>query len=415
MIPRSRFILVTIIVMMTCTVALACRYTVRDIGFVRLSEPRVRLYLIDSDHTEAVIDRMRSELPVEIIRIASDHDPGHPAVSMAREEDVGAILIDDTDRILPVADPLVIGQTRLARTLAEDSASTFAWVLLLEGPDAADNAAAAAEIGALEDGLRAIEEHLPRPLGHPLRTITIPIEDQARDATLLWSLGVDLPVTETTALITYGRARRAGEVVRFTPETRTAASRELLSQLALVGESCECDTTRAWTEEPVGLVPWTRSTHSNASSSLGFDAESPMVRAEVSRILFRGGTSPGAEESRPDSLEELLLGYGETTLEPVAPAPGPDVSSTGPLSATDGPAPPITVSTATEGDDWSFTETPATKEQPDSEAADDQTAETDPEESAPGVRNWTPVYSIGGMVLISFALAFFVVRRMEGR
>ena len=413
---RSGIILAVLLMLMASTVALACRYTVRDIGFVRLSEPRIELVLFGGGHPASVLEALESELPIRVTRVDPDHQPDHVGLPLAGENGVSAVLRDERGRLLPVADPLVVGRTRLARMLAEDAAETFAHVLVLEGPDPESNSVAEAEVARLDDGLRAIEEHLPRPLGHPLKVMTLTPADQELDRVLLWSLGIDLPLEDTTTLITYGRAKRAGAPVTFSIENRADAARELLAQLALVGESCECDTTRAWTEEPEGLVPWTRATHSVASSSLGFDSESPMVRAEVSRILFRGGTSPNAADPRPDSLEELLLGYDETTLEPALPTAEPVVD--GPASARDGPDAPLTVVAASPDDDWSFTDVQAAPSVPAGpggveEAGSDGPPAADADTAAPP--RWSPLYAVIGMVVVSFAIAFIVVRRMEAR
>ncbi|MCH2145481.1 MAG: hypothetical protein MK082_10110 [Phycisphaerales bacterium] len=402
-----------LLTMLVATAALACRYTVRDIGFVRLSRPVVQLALIGPSHDVEEVRAMTGDLPLEVIQFDPEHQATHPAVDLARNADVDSVLLSDDGRMLPVADPISIGRSPLSRELAELAASTFAFVLLLESDDPTANAVAGSEIEQLQGRLEAIEEHLPRPLGHSLDVRTLDGPAQEREAVLFWSLGIDVPVRTPTAVITYGRARRAGAPVEIDAFKRDEAARELIAQLALVGESCECDTSRAWTEEPVGLVPWTRDTHATASGALGFDPESPMVRAEVTRILGRGGeksTTPGAT---PDSLEELLLGYGETTLEPLTPDPEPvPAASVGDTAAA--PSAPVRVLEGGTDDDWSFDDPSDPPEKDDvSTPVADGTPPDVPDDADTGVPNG--LYMIVFLVLASFAIAYFVVRRVEGR
>jgi hypothetical protein len=220
---------------------------------------------------------------------------------------------------------------------------------------------------------------------------------QLREGALLWSLGVDAPVSEPTVLVLYGRARRAGDPVLITPETRVDASRELLAQLALVGESCECDTSRAWTEEPAGLVPWTRTTHKIASKSLGFDPESPLVRNEVVRILGQPPAERSGKKPRPQSLEELLLGYGETTLAPIESTPA-ETSNDGPERDARTVAPPARVVGGTDGDDWSFGE---------SSTNETRTRETD----SGGSQASRALWIVSGVSILAILVALVLVRR----
>ena len=403
-----------LVTMFVATVALACRYTVRDIGFVRLSRPVVQLALIGSAFDLDEVGATTDDLPLDVIQFDPEHESTHPAVELARKSDVDCVLIADDGRMLPVTDPISIGRSPLARELAEQAASTFAFVLLLESDDTAANEAARSEIEQLQDRLEAIEEHLPRPLGHPLDIRSLDRKEQERDTVLFWSLGIDVPVRTPTAVITYGRARRAGAPVEIDEFTRDKAARELIAQLALVGESCECDTSRAWTDEPVGLVPWTRATHATSSGALGFDPESPMVRAEVTRILGRGGDKSATAGTAPDSLEELLLGYGETTLEPVTPDPML-TPSTSIGDTSDAPSAPVRVLQGGSDDDWSF-------EDPSKKPGDDVDTAPSPDRTSPGTPDDSSDSGVPGSLYVivllvagSFVIAYLVVRRVESR
>jgi hypothetical protein len=399
--------------LVVASVAYACRYTVRDIGFVRLGDPVIQVVLINPDSSPDLIGDALKDLPLEVQSVDAEHAPEHPAV-IARTPGTTAVLMDEQGRMLPIKDPLTLGRTPLAMELAAQAATTFAFVMLLEGGSTEDMIVAREEVDRLQARLNAIEEHLPRPLGHPLDIRTLTPQQQARDAPLLWSLGIDLPVQAPTVLIAYGRARRAGEPVVVDRVTRADAAGELIAQLALVGESCECDTSRAWTMEPVGLVPWARDTHSKASSALGFDSESPMVRAEVVRILDRGSNDRPNVENRPDSLEQLLLGYGETSLEPTGPAP--NLTRVEAVQDTSAVAPaPVRILEPTDDDDWSFQEP---DEGTSKVASEDDTTEPPKviaSTETPSTGRYQPLVYLAVLVAISFIIAFLVVRKAEVR
>jgi hypothetical protein len=90
---------------------------------------------------------------------------------------------------------------------------------------------------------------------------------------------------------------------------------------------------------------------------LGFDPESPIVRAEVRRILGRSPSDTNNTPPRPESLEQLLLGYGETVLEPIAIATNAQATSSNDEQTLPPPRTElINAATAGASDDWSFNE-----------------------------------------------------------
>ena len=87
-------------------------------------------------------------------------------------------------------------------------------------------------------------------------------------------------------------------------------SARVLDWLALIGESCECDTERDWSAEPAFPLAWGRQDNQDVSAALGFDPESPWVQREVASILQRGAwTKPpgsGAQALEQDALAAVL-------------------------------------------------------------------------------------------------------------
>jgi hypothetical protein len=143
--------------------------------------------------------------------------------------------------------------------------------------------------------------------------------------------------------VVYGRGRLAGRLM----VGDTIQLRETLAQLALVGESCECETDRAWFEERTVPLPWNSQARQQAAPNLGFDPDSPLVQAEMVRIISQGKSSrrkpqngrsnrvaetdsnsassakAGSDaggDSGGDAIERILLGYDELVLAPFPPA-----------------------------------------------------------------------------------------------
>ena len=182
--PDRAMCLGALLSLMIVTAAMACRYTVRDIGFVRLSPPTIRLVLLDAVHDDAAIAASLADLPLELVEVDSSHDPDHPACIALQDTGRSAVLLAEDGRALPIEDPLSIGRSPLAVALATEAATTFAFVLLLESSDEAANAIARAELDQLQGRLDAIEEHLPRPLGHPLRIRSLAWASASRERIL---------------------------------------------------------------------------------------------------------------------------------------------------------------------------------------------------------------------------------------
>jgi hypothetical protein len=233
----------------------------------------------------------------------------------------------------------------------QQALTTFASLWVFEGEDPQANAAALAEVEAAVDALRRLAPSLPRPLQYPARVRRISLAEQEATPVSLWSMGLSDPQRRPAVAILYGRAKRAGEVLVGDSIRET----ELVTQLALVGSSCECDTDRQWLSEPSLPLRWAPSMQRLAADSLGFDPESPLVLAEVQRILaqvqsgHRGSGSAGG-------VAALLLGYNESSLvEGPASVPADDEESVESTGAPDSLHPVV-------GDDWSFEEPSADPE-----------------------------------------------------
>ncbi len=302
-----------------------CRYTVRDIGFVDLQGADYGLRL----HASLELVQSRSEVLSGLdlerdsnLRFEHVIDEGPPRWGLTREGGEELLLggLDTEAEDLGLSD--VVGRVLSGRHLTELSRGaldSFAFALVIEGTSAEENRAVHALVEEAAERFELVVDQLPRPIPWPLRIVKVEASERPGEQVLLWALALDdLADDEVAMALVYGRGKLAGPVLRG----ENIELRELLEQLVLIGESCECDTSRAWTEEPRLPLRWDDQQRASAVAELGFDPDSPMVMGEVLRILSRG---PRSEAERPlDRIESLLFGYHETDLvaDALVPARG---------------------------------------------------------------------------------------------
>lgn len=345
MMQRGSWCAVAVLLVTTC--AYACRYTVRELGFVNLEGTPWTLVYLSSDpsFTSPVLG---NDVNVHSIIVDPTTDPNHPAV-LRSDATTTAVLMGPTGRTLALHsdDPFHEAiESPLRTRLAAEALDTFAFLLLKLGNDELENNHARRVAAGARAKLDALAPHLPRPVAHPLRVIELTPDDAAKEHVLLWSLGIDQSFDAEIAIV-YGRGRRAGE-----PISGAFDETELTTQLALVGESCECETDRAWLKEPTAPMRWPEASAYAAPEALGFDPASPMVHAEVRRILARGdfgvGRAANSTGNRPKDLSEIVFGYTEITLEDRLPETQP---TTPPPPSTPHPGPNVELR---RGDGWGF-------------------------------------------------------------
>jgi hypothetical protein len=356
---------------------LFCRYTVRDIGFVDLvgADYALRLHAPAERHL-AASEVLAAFDPEAISNIRFEYVPSEGPVrwSLARSarqeitlesapapeatSDLGA----DTT-LNDILDGPVLSR------ISQEALDTFAFVIRIDSTSTARNGRVQRIANSAIRRLEEVASQLPRPITQPLQQIVVSSEDRSRSPILLWSLGLaDLAQDENALALVYGRGKLAGPVL----QADAIEERELIEQLVLIGESCECDTSRAWNEEPRLPLRWDDEQRAAAIGPLGFDPDSPMVMGEVARILTRG---PKQVSERPDDpIESLLFGYQETDLvaDSLAPARGGATNATTTSSAA--AERDILVVEAGEGD-WGFED--------ESTSPPDEQRAYEPESAAP--------------------------------
>ncbi len=319
----------------------ACKYSVRDVGFVDLATDTYGLYLFLGPGTDAnrVTDAKTIaaatfvESNLNLVVADLGREPDHPSRWMAEsaglEQFPAALLRSPGGESLPVPlsevqdgsptedalwdlmDNTLSSPKREA--LLELLVDAFAVVVLLEGEDAEQNQAARTAIDGATQAIKTLMPRMPKPVDTPPQLLVIPAGEREQESILAWALGLDLAVTEEAqAAIVMGRGRRLGPPLQGGLITKT----RLEQMLALIGQDCECELDRTWMQGPMVPLRWDSGQQKLAYDALGFDPENPLVKAEISRILARGPNARGVTGGTAGvSLDTLFMGYSEEPIE----------------------------------------------------------------------------------------------------
>jgi hypothetical protein len=330
-------------------VAWACRYSVRDTGFVDLGDEPYQLVLAGRD----LGDR------AEIYRRISAASLLDANITFSVREETSAsertlTLVAKDGRQLVVARgeelPLdVSAATALIESVAlsplraeihEAALNAFAVVILIEGGPTAEVARVQT---AAEAAIRAVTQlmpSMPKPVDTPPKLIRVAAARAARERVTLWGLGFDPePANEPRGALVFGRGRRIGSPLEGPLITQTV----LQEPLVIIGQDCECELDREWMKGPLLPARWDADRQRMAVQRLGFDPENPMVRAEVSRIVLRGPVT-GQVRKLPGAAAGI--GYAEIMVEDIAAEVA--VSDEDPPTANpSAPVTPATVGTVT--------------------------------------------------------------------
>ena len=324
-------------------VVFACKYSVRDVGFVDLSEDQYGLYLFLSAQAPEGMSRdartiatatfLESNLSLQVAHLGLD--PEHASLWMAEAIGINsypaALLRSPDGRSLKI--PLPGASTKAVTeddlwNLMEATVTSpkrewllgklldaFSVVVLLESTDTEQNDAAHEAIEGAIDSIKELMPRMPKPVDTPPTVLTIPSGERSQESIMLWSLGFDLDLTdEPQVAILIGRGRRLGPPLQGGLITRT----KLQQMMALIGQDCECDLDRSWMQGPMVPLRWDSDQQQLAYKKLAFDPENPLVKAEISRILARGPNARGeASGQSAVSMDTLFLGYSEELVDGV--------------------------------------------------------------------------------------------------
>ena len=312
---------------------LACRYNVRDIGFVDLEAETYQLYALVREGSPGEVVSTLKEVATEMLAESNirfevvniDKKPNHPATKHLpagpRDAYPAGVLVSTEGRSLPV--PLLtrgqparqsivkamreVVSSPTREELTRQAGSAFGVVLLIEGSKADENQRVRKTVTGAMDQVKALMKTLPKSIAQPPVVVTVEAASFLRERILLWSLGWETNrATQALAAIVYGRARWMGPLMKGDEITEP----NLTGLLSIIGADCECGMDLAWTQGTRLPAAWDGKRQREIARALGFDPENPLVKIEVSRIFGRRGT-----------LRTAPMGYEEVALDGDGKAP----------------------------------------------------------------------------------------------
>ncbi len=344
--PPAAILAGLVLTLVPATAALACKYSVRDVGFVDLDADGYRLVLCDQKDADPVrLDALRkaaeaslSDTNVSIESVRAGQTPEHPAFEFLRKRKQSrfpaAVLIAPDGRQLeiplfqnggaPTPDDLVNSLKELITSpireqILERALSTHSVILLVEGANSGNNKRAHSIANEAIETIRRSMDSLPKPVGGPPEIVVMPVDRSVQESVLLWSLGItrDDPAAAHLAVL-FGRGRLTGTPLAVPGGTAT----ELAARLEYVGRDCECELDRSWMQGAMFPHRWDLSLQEESTRKLGFDPDSPLVKYDMRRILARGATNGRQNLNIGNSPPgDPLLGYTEMELPDASTPP----------------------------------------------------------------------------------------------
>ncbi|HIA28301.1 MAG TPA: hypothetical protein EYN79_09380 [Planctomycetes bacterium] len=312
---RSPPILLVMIFLLLASELWACKYSVRDVGFVNLGSRSYRLYIFKATGTgrsASLPPFEESNVIAEPVIIGEEHPAaGYLGRELVAGEEVALLIAPDGRSLTVDLDDLdSILDSPVRELLLKKILRAHSILLVVEGKDARQNALALAATEEAIVKVTSTMDSLPKPIDKPPLSIVIPLADRARERVLLWGLGIDPDDSGAHVAVLIGRCRRLGPVLSF-PGTEEG---QLQRNLQLIGQDCECGLDTRWMQGPMAPHRWDSVQQARAVMALGFDAMNPMVQVEIRRILARQ-VARAAEVAGGSGLTDPLVGYEEVTLD----------------------------------------------------------------------------------------------------
>jgi hypothetical protein len=326
--------------------ALACRFNVRDVGFVDLGSEKYQLFIFVPDTTSAAeVESLKSiayatYLESNVIAKvfnASAAAKGEAAQFLpANLKKAQAVLVSaDGKRMLPVS--LAVEGKPLSVSAWDGLESVFdsprrnavvskvyehyGVILIVEGKNADENLRIRKMADTVVASITSKMDRLEKEIREPPVVEVISAKEFANEKPFMWSLGITEIAETPQVAVLYGRGRIIGPVLR----DARLDERALTAIVNTIGLNCECGLDRKWMQGTMIPQKWDEDVQKQFASQLGFDPESPAIQVEMSQILSKGGKGQGANRQTQigDTLDDLLMGYREGALNLAKAEPTP--------------------------------------------------------------------------------------------
>jgi len=305
--------------------AFACRYTIRETGFIDLGfEPYYFYGYVNKDTPDEITSSFKQishttfidcNIRVEMINIDLQKD--HPAMKYLSLWQIQsfpvAILVSSDGRSLAVPvkkdnEPFEkslrsainnIIFSPIREEIIKEVIKTYGVILLIEGENAQENEKYRKVAFSAIENIKNQMKTMVKYIEYSPVLISMKPESFSREKILLWSLGLEADVTKPYAAVFYGRARWIGPLMKAGEISET----NLRHILSIIGVDCECGLDISWVGGTLLPVKWDQKRQAKVARFLKFDPENPLVKLEVNRILKMGSSSyPGVPVMFPDSI-----------------------------------------------------------------------------------------------------------------
>jgi len=333
-ISRAPCIFACIYLLLAAVPVLACRFNVREVGFVDLATEPYHLYcFVDAASSGRIADKfqtatrqMLTETNIRAELVNVDQQKNHPALqhldpSAAQALPKVVLVCPDGQRLdvpieqsrQPVEQTIVDGIERILfspvrQQILSKVVESYAVVLLIEGPQPEQNDHASQAVHKAMDRIKASLPWMPKPINCGPALVRLAQKDLKAEQVLLWVLGLKAgDVNEPCAAVFYGRGRWLGPVFKGPQITET----ELTNLMSVIGADCECGLDHRWLQGTMLPAKWDSALQAKTAKNLGFDPENPMIKAEVAGIVGRGfGGLPYAGGTY--GYQEIVIDAGPT-------------------------------------------------------------------------------------------------------
>ncbi|MCD6347619.1 MAG: hypothetical protein J7L96_09395, partial [Bacteroidales bacterium] len=194
---------------------IACRFTVREIGFSSLSHDTYSLVIIDSqadpnDHQFLEIRQSLKDSNIKLVILDPAVDKTHPATLAANKANIpfpAVFLMSPDERILPLGDSSLqnivdeVLYSPIRTHFTDHLFNSFAFVILVESRDPELNKLA---INILQQNCNDITDripNMPKQVDDDPEILRIKSSDFNKERIWLWALGMDSVPEKPLALV----------------------------------------------------------------------------------------------------------------------------------------------------------------------------------------------------------------------
>jgi hypothetical protein len=304
----KRFFIISLLLLLASN-AFACRYNVRETGFVYLAQKPYQLSIHYSNTTPAEDIELIKELSsnyfndsnIEPLLVKQQTDSRPTAVLKSPDGQSMRFPLLEKNSSLEESVKSVfrkISYSKIRGDIVDKCISNYGVILLFEGTDTEANKRAIREAKEAIEHIKSKMSLLPKEISNPPTLITIKIDVIDSDKIIPWVFGLkkDSPKIPKSAII-YGRARWIGPIL----EGDEISKRNLSELLLIIGADCECGIDRDWMRGTMIPVTWDIETRKKVTNELEFDPENPLIKKEVRHILRMGEIFAGT--SQKDTID----------------------------------------------------------------------------------------------------------------